>query len=228
MKAIVSLSGGMDSATVLAVATIEREVQTVGFCYGSKHNPYENRAALALATFYNVPFRLIDLSVIMANFRSDLLASGGDVPEGHYEEESMRRTVVPGRNIIFSSILAGIAMSEGAGEVWLGIHAGDHFIYPDCRPAFADAMDKAVVEGTGGLVRLQTPFLYDTKVGILRRGFALERPVPYQLTRTCYKAQELACGKCGSCRERLHAFQQIGRADPVEYEYRHPNPGEGK
>ena len=110
MKAIVSLSGGMDSATVLAECLDRgREVEAVGFCYGSKHNQYENQAARDLAEHYAVPFRLIDFSSVASHFQSALLKSGGDIPEGHYEEELMKRTVVPGRNLVFISILTTIS-----------------------------------------------------------------------------------------------------------------------
>lgn len=219
VKSIVSLSGGMDSATVLAVALDQgREVEAVGFTYGSKHNKYENEAARLLADCFDVPFRLIDLAGITSHLQSNLLKSGGEIPEGYYEAESMKQTVVPGRNLIFTSILAGIAWSIGAEEVWLGIHAGDHFIYPDCRPAFFTAMRDAVEQGTGKRVTLQAPFLHETKVEILQIGFNLE--LPYHLTRTCYKDQPVACGRCGACQERLTAFAALGADDPIEYESR--------
>ncbi len=217
MRAIVSLSGGMDSATVLAEAlAAEREVIAVGFCYGSKHNPFENEAARRLAVHYGLPFKLIDWTGVADGFKSNLLCSGGPIPEGHYQEATMSLTVVPARNLIFSSILAGLAWSVEAGEIWLGIHAGDHAIYPDCRPEFYRAMRAAVETGTDNRVTLIAPFLEVTKVEILRRGLGLG--VPYGLTRTCYKDQPRACGKCGACQERLEAFQRNGVKDPVEYE----------
>lgn len=223
MKAIVSFSGGMDSATLLAHvvnAHGKGVVLAVGFCYGSKHNRWENLSALQIAGHYGVPYRQIDLAGVMSNFKSDLLLTGGEVPEGHYEADSMRRTVVPGRNIIFASVLAGLAMSEGADSVYLGIHAGDHHIYPDCRPVFFHHMKHAILTGTEGQVNLHAPFLHLTKAGILKEGFALIDPVPYHLTRTCYKDQPVACGKCGSCQERLEAFRLIGQEDPIPYESR--------
>jgi len=228
MKAIVSLSGGMDSATVLAAALEEgRAAECVGFRYGSKHNPYENAAAAAVAAHYGAPYRLLDLSGVMAGFRSDLLAAGGPVPEGHYEAESMRRTVVPGRNTIFAAVLLGLAQSEGAGEVWLGVHAGDHHIYPDCRPEWVDRMGAVMSAASEGAVTCRAPFLHQTKEGILRYGQA--RAVPYRLTRTCYKDQPVACGRCGSCQERLAAFAALGAEDPLPYEARDLLPkGEGR
>ncbi len=219
-KAIVSLSGGMDSTTVLAHAVVQHhgDVAAVGFTYGSKHNQYENAAAERVAQHYGVPYKLIDLSSVMAGFKSDLMKSGGAIPEGHYEAASMSRTVVPGRNIIFASILAGIAWSEKAEQVWLGIHAGDHFIYPDCRPAFFEAMRKAVLAGTGDAATLVAPFLFASKADIVKSGLGLD--VPYKLTRTCYADQEMACGRCGSCQERLDAFAANKIEDPLAYESR--------
>jgi len=218
-RIILSLSGGMDSATLLGVALSEgNDVSAVGFTYGSKHNPYENKASQALAGFYHVPYELLDLSGVMAAFKSDLLRTGGEIPEGHYEEESMSRTVVPGRNLIFISVLAGVAWSKEATEVWVGIHSGDHAIYPDCRPAFYYSMDTALRRGTDERVVLKAPFLHENKTSIIKMGHAIG--VPYQLTRTCYKDQPIACGKCGSCQERLEAFKANGVEDPVEYESR--------
>ena len=223
MKAIVSLSGGLDSTTVLAAA-IESgaDVQAVIFRYGSKHNQFENQAAFDVAKHYRIPARLFDLSPIMKGFNSVLMRAGGEIPEGHYEAESMRQTVVPGRNTIFASILIGLAESEMANEVWLGIHAGDHHIYPDCRPEWLTAMNEVAQAATEGKVQFKAPFLYETKLGILRYG--VQRKVPYHLTRTCYKAQPVACGRCGSCNERREAFMLLGIKDPIEYEYHGPLP----
>ena len=217
MRIVMALSGGLDSTTVLAHLLAEgHEVECFGFYYESKHNPYENMSAVEVAKHYGVQYSLLDLSLIMGSFRSDLMKSGGDIPEGHYTDKSMSRTVVPGRNIIFLSILAGIAWSREAEAVAIGIHEGDHAIYPDCRSEFYKAMDTAIFLGTGGRVEIIAPFNRSDKAGIVSRGKGLH--VPYHLTRTCYKDQPLACGKCGSCVERLEAFQKNGLKDPVEYE----------
>ncbi len=219
MKAIISLSGGMDSATVLAEAISHgREPITVGFTYGSKHNVYENRKARQLANYYHIPFQIINLETTMESFKSNLFIGQGNIPEGHYEDESMKQTIVPGRNLIFISILAGLAESIEAEEVWLGIHAGDHAIYPDCRPDFFQAANLAVTRSTENKVVLRAPFLHKSKAEILKRGICLG--VPYELTRTCYKNQKLACGKCGSCIERLEAFQMMNIKDPIYYDER--------
>ena len=193
----------------------------MGFTYGSKHNKYENAAAEKIAAFYQVPYELIDLTGVMKHFKSNLLQSGGEIPEGHYEAESMRQTVVPGRNMIFTSILAGLAASNDANEIWLGVHAGDHFIYPDCRPEFIVYMEKTIrLAIDAPSLQIVTPFLTVTKKEILRRGLVCTPKVPYHLTRTCYKDQPIACGKCGSCQERLAAWEANGRTDPIEYESR--------
>lgn len=226
MKAVVSLSGGMDSATVLAYAVDQlgsSNVHAVGFIYGSKHNQYEQEAARKLADHYAVPYHLQDLTPVMGHFRSNLMKGMGEVPEGHYEEKSMSQTVVPSRNIIFASILSGHAWSlmdalDTKMQVWLGIHAGDHAIYPDCRPEFFYSMKSAILFGTDSRVELVAPFLKNNKTGIIREGLILQ--VPYEITRTCYKDQPIACGKCGSCQERLEAFKANGIEDPVEYESR--------
>jgi 7-cyano-7-deazaguanine synthase len=219
VKAIISLSGGMDSATVLACALEnKREVFAISFSYGSKHQAYENSASIQIARHYGVQHRFIDLCTVMTGFKSNLLKTGGNIPEGHYEADNMKLTIVPARNIIFASILAGIAVSEGAEEIWLGVHTGDHAIYPDCRPDFVRTMEEAIQIGTDSHIKLVTPFLYDNKKIILRYGMI--NKVPYHLTRTCYKAQPTACGKCGSCQERLAAFEQLGVEDPIDYESR--------
>ena len=216
-KCIVCLSGGMDSGTLLSYC-IEHygEVEAVGFIYGSKHNPYEQEAAKKLCIYYNIQFTQIDLSNISKYLNSNLLTSGEEIPEGYYESDNMKLTVVPGRNIIFISILAGIAQSRKAQMVAIGIHGGDHAIYPDCRPSFFQAMQKAIVEGTGDEVALLAPFLMENKTSIL--GWGIEHKVPYGLTRTCYKAQPLACGKCGACQERIEAFANHGIMDPILYD----------
>lgn len=217
--AVVALSGGLDSATVLALALSQKEKCCgVGFTYGSKHNRYENNAAEELASYYNIPFQLINIEGVIISESALLQNNNKDIPEGHYQSENMKQTIVPGRNLIFISILASYAEAIDANDIWLGIHAGDHFIYPDCRPEFFYAANNVVVESTEGKISLHAPFLDESKVYIIERG--LELGVPYNLTRTCYKNQPLACGKCGSCVERLEAFAAIDKTDPINYEER--------
>ena len=161
----------------------------------------------------------IDISGAFNEFKSNLLLSGDEIPEGHYEHESMTKTVVPGRNLILASIMAGLAESVGAGVVALGVHTGDHHIYPDCRPNFIAALYEVIRSSSDGKVIVQAPFLNLDKTEILKIGFTkVGVPVPYHLTRTCYKNQAASCGRCGSCTERLEAFANIGMKDHIEYE----------
>lgn len=216
-KAVIALSGGMDSATVLTHLLLEGyEVLPVWFDYGSKHNQYERDAVVSLTSFYGLSApHCIDLTGVMSAFKSNLLKSGGAIPEGHYNDASMSLTVVPARNMIFLSIMAGLAESWGANCIALGIHQGDHAIYPDCRQSFFAAMGSAVEEGTDGKVHVIAPFLGTDKTGIL--GYGLNHGTPYHLTRTCYKDQQYSCGKCGSCCERLESFRNLGATDPIQY-----------
>lgn len=215
-KVVMGLSGGLDSAALCAYyLDREFEVFPLIFYYGSKHNLMENMAAHQLCKHWGLTREVVDLSFIGNLFRSNLLVGQGEIPEGHYLEENMRQTVVPARNMIFLSILAGYAESLGADRIALGVHAGDHFIYPDCRPEFLTPMGLAIEAATDGKVVLETPFSHIDKTEILRRAVALK--VPLEMTRTCYKASTLACGKCGSCNERLEAFQKLGLEDPLEY-----------
>jgi len=219
MKALLSLSGGLDSATLLHYL-LERgkydEVVAVSFDYGSKHNPFEIEMAKQLSKYYGIAWNVIDLRGAMKGFKSNLMITGGDIPEGHYEDKSMSLTVVPCRNMIFTSLLAGLAQSLDIPCVYLGIHAGDHAIYPDCRPDFFYSMMNTIALATEHKVELCAPFLNKSKAKIVEIG--LELKVPYQLTRTCYKSQKDACGVCGSCIERLEAFHLNGAIDPIEYE----------
>jgi len=217
MKMVISLSGGLDSAVLLGrMKNIGYDVHCVTFDYGSKHGHYEIDAARKLAAWYSIPWQVIDVRGVFSGFASALLKTDERmIPEGHYEDSSMSQTVVPGRNMIFASILAGLAQSIGYDSVGLGIHAGDHAIYPDCRPAFYAGMGAAVSAATEQNIELYAPFLDMTKGEIVAEGGRYK--VPFRLTRTCYKDQPLPCGLCGSCTERLEAFAFAGLVDPVEY-----------
>jgi len=220
-KIVISVSGGMDSSTLLGLCLNKGwEVYPISFTYGSKHNKYENDACKKVCEYYgfkNVP--LINLDFMGQLFESNLLSKGGDIPEGHYTEKTMTDTVVPGRNLIFASIIAGYAESINANMIGLGVHAGDHSIYLDCRPDFINKLEAVIMSSSGNKIRVFTPFLHITKKDILEIGYNLDKfSVPYELTRTCYKDQEKSCGKCGSCVERLEAFKHIGVEDPIEYE----------
>jgi len=226
-KVVIGLSGGMDSATLLGHLLEQgAEVHCCTFYYGSKHGKWENRAAENIIDYYQnkrLPIfgYAFDLQAVFANLlsTSSLLNSGGDIPEGHYTDITMKSTVVPGRNMIFSSIMASLAESIGAQEVALGVHAGDHHIYPDCRPEFIGALDRAVYLSSDKTVEITTPFVNFTKLDILMAGKVhYKTEVPYHLTRTCYTDHEFSCGKCGSCVERLEAFSQYGMPDPITYQ----------
>lgn len=218
MRAVICLSGGMDSATLIPIAKEHyNSVEAIGFTYGSKHNKYENQAAANLADCYGIPFKLIDLAFMSDLVESNLLKTGGDIPEGHFEDLAMKATIVPGRNLIMASILTGYVQSRGGGRIYMGMHRGDRAIYPDCRIDFTHALQNTMLlSSDDSQVYLSTPFIGTDKVGILETGFRLG--VPYELTRTCYKDQPIACGKCGSCQERLYAFAMIDKVDPIEYE----------
>lgn len=224
-KAVIGLSGGMDSAVLLGILLEQGyEVHCCVFTYGSKHNKYENQAADSVIVYYqhfygdNVVSHFFDLTDTFSHIQSDLLLTGGEIPEGHYESESMKKTAVPGRNMIFASIMAGVAESIEAECIALGVHSGDHAIYPDCRHEFIKALDCAIYLSTDKSVQVVTPLVQDDKASILVKGYALKVEAPIHLTRTCYKDQEYACGKCGSCQERLEAFSIINKKDPVRYE----------
>ena len=226
---VLALSGGMDSTSLLGYL-LESGFKTVYCCrfwYGSKHNEYENRAGERVLEYYRerhpgvIPVAPMDLTEVMRSFDSALLRSSlEEIPEGHYAATNMKRTVVPCRNLIFASILAGFAESVDVRYIALGVHSGDHYIYPDCRPDFIESLAETIRQATENKVDLTVPFLYDDKESILRYGLFAKVPVPYHLTRTCYKQQEVSCGVCGSCTERLEAFERVGIRDPIEYEVR--------
>lgn len=219
MKVLCVLSGGMDSAVACAkmIESCGKEnVRAVTFNYGSKHNDRENTAAQLLAKNYGIDWLLVRLPFVDQHFKSDLLKSGGEVPDGHYEEISMKRTVVPFRNGIMLSIAAGLAESMECGAVVLGNHKGDHAIYPDCRSEFTEPMALAIEKGTWNGVRVYRPLENMTKAEIARLGSILG--VPFELTYSCYKGGEKHCGKCGTCIERREALELSGVPDPSQYD----------
>ena len=146
---------------------------------------------------------------------SSLNRDSWEVPEGHYTEESMKQTVVPNRNMIFLSVAAARAIAGGVQHLFYAAHAGDHAIYPDCRPVFVSAMETALHLCDWQDITLHAPYLHLSKADIVKIGINLG--VDYSLTWTCYRGEALACGRCGSCTERLEAFREAGVEDPVEY-----------
>ncbi|MBT1450937.1 7-cyano-7-deazaguanine synthase QueC [Glaciecola sp. XM2] len=214
-KIVVIYSGGMDSYTVLRQAALDGyEVYPVAFNYGQRHKK-ELDVAQAVCDKYGYPFQLVDVSSILPLLKGSALTDDIDVPEGHYAEASMQQTVVPNRNMIMLSMAVGYAVSIGAEAVYFGAHSGDHAIYPDCRTEFLDAMNSVCQIANYEAVDIRAPFIAQNKIDILRTGLALG--LDYGETWTCYKGLEKACGKCGSCQERLEAFELNGVKDPVAY-----------
>lgn len=223
MKVVVLCSGGMDSVAALHWARAEHDVRAaLSFDYGSKHNHREIPFAAEQARLLGVPHRTIPLDFIGQLFASDLLQSGGDIPEGHYAADNMKRTVVPFRNGIMLAAAAGFAESAEAEGLVIAAHTGDHTIYPDCREDFMAAMGDALRLGTYAGIRLLRPFIALTKGQIAAEGARLG--VDFARTWSCYKGGAIHCGKCGTCVERREAFQQAGLADPTEYESTPPLP----
>jgi len=194
----------------------------VSFDYGAKHNAREIPFAAEHARALGVRHEVIRLDFVDRLFSSALLQSGGEIPEGHYEAENMKQTVVPFRNAIMLSIACGFAESAGAGGLVIAAHGGDHAIYPDCREDFMRAMGDAMRLGTYAQVQLLRPFIALDKGGIAAEAARLK--VDLGRTWSCYKGGDLHCGKCGTCVERREAFAQAGLADPTVYASTAPLP----
>ena len=221
MNTLCVISGGMDSATLLHLALSQDEqAEAVSFDYGQRHRK-ELKYARELCDSLGVRHDVVDISAIRFHIGGSALTSDDiDVPEGHYESDNMKLTVVPNRNAIMLSIAFGIAVARGAERVGAAMHAGDHAVYPDCRPAFVEAfntMQGVAVEGHGHPdLHLWTPFIHKTKTEIAALGGTLQ--VDYSLTWSCYKGLDLHCGVCGTCYERREAFRDSGVVDPTLYQ----------
>lgn len=211
MKAIVVYSGGMDSTVALyeSIRAFE-EIKCITFNYGSKHNHMEYECALNLCNELEINLKRVDLPLDDL-LKSDLLKSGGEIPEGHYEDESMKKTVVPFRNGIMLSLAIAYAESLEFDRVILGNHAGDHAIYPDCRATFISAMNEAAAYGTYNNIRINSPFCGMTKrqIAILGQEFGID----WNKTWSCYKGGNIHCGVCGTCVERIEALQGFDKTD---------------
>ncbi|MFT4811210.1 MAG: 7-cyano-7-deazaguanine synthase [Paraglaciecola sp.] len=215
-KVVVIFSGGMDSFTVLNLAVKQGlEVFALSFNYGQKHKKELDYAAQACQEL-GVHHKIVDISAINQLIGGSSLTSDIEVAEGHYEEESMKSTVVPNRNMILLSMAVGYAVSIDANKVYYGAHSGDHAIYPDCRPEFVHKMNDVCAIANYEAVEIVTPYLDVSKTAILTAG--LKMGLDYNLSWTCYNGREKACGKCGACQERLEAFTENGVTDPLEYE----------
>ncbi len=212
---LIVLSGGMDSTTLL-YDYADRIALAVTFNYGSNHNAREIECARYHCSRLGIELVQVDMPFVGRLFESSLLSGADNIPEGDYDEENMRSTVVPFRNGIMLAVAAGIAESRGLGTLMMANHSGDHAIYPDCRPGFVDAMSRAVSEGTYEHIGIFAPYTNLTKTDIARRGAALG--VDYSHTYSCYKGGEKHCGRCGTCTERRQSFAQAGIPDPTVYE----------
>lgn len=216
MKTVVLLSGGMDSVTAFYQVKLEHEVvAALSFDYGSKHNACEIPFAKLHAGRAGIPHRTIDLNFMNECFASDLLKSGGEIPDGHYAQDNMKRTVVPFRNGIMLAVACGFAESVEAEALSIAAHSGDHAIYPDCREPFMRGMAAAMEEGTYARIRLLRPFIAMDKAAIARRG--IELGIDFSETWSCYKGGSAHCGTCGTCVERREAFLLAGITDPTIY-----------
>lgn len=212
---IIVLSGGLDSTTLLYEYK-DRIALALSFNYGSNHNERELYFARLHCDRLDIPHITIPLDFMHQYFHSSLLEGADAIPEGNYDDENMRSTVVPFRNGIMLAVAAGMAESRGLHCIMMANHAGDHAIYPDCRPAFVEAMNAAIQAGTYEGITLFTPYTNITKADIARRGKALG--IDYSETWSCYKGGEKHCGKCGTCTERREALREAGIEDHTEYE----------
>jgi 7-cyano-7-deazaguanine synthase len=233
----VVLSGGLDSSTLLHyvhdVLEPKADIHSISFDYGQKHKK-ELEYAQYQAEMCSVEHRLVDLSSItelLAASGTSLLDPNEEVPEGHYAAENMKSTVVPNRNMIMASIAAGWAIANGSHALYLGVHGGDHFIYPDCRPPFIAALNAAIVRGNAGFGQVaaynedpmlipdqfvKTPFIDKTKTDIA--SLAGNLMLEIDRTWSCYKGGDIHCGKCGTCVERIEALEQASVYDPTIYQ----------
>ena len=213
--AVIILSGGMDSCTMLNEYRDEIAM-AITFDYGSTQNHREQQYAVKQCQALGIKHLIIPLDFMHRYFKSALLESPDAIPEGNYDDENMKATVVPFRNGIMLAIACGIAESKGLQRVMIANHAGDHTIYPDCRKSFIDAMSMAMQHGTYEGIEVFAPYTSLSKTDIARHGKALG--VDYAMTYSCYKGGEKHCGKCGTCRERMEALREAGIPDPTPYE----------
>ncbi|NKB76751.1 MAG: 7-cyano-7-deazaguanine synthase QueC [Gammaproteobacteria bacterium] len=217
MKTLVVCSGGLDSVTLAYKIAKESPIDSlVSFDYGQRHTT-EIEYAKYCAEKLTVPHDIVDIRSIGRLLGGSALTDDVDVPDGHYEEESMRVTVVPNRNAIMLSIVFGVAAARACDAVAIAVHGGDHFIYPDCRPDFIESFQKMQNRALDGVhsVQLLAPFVNVDKAEIVRQG--AELGVPFIDTWSCYQGNELHCGRCGTCVERREAFSIAGLEDPTQY-----------
>jgi 7-cyano-7-deazaguanine synthase len=217
MKALVLFSGGLDSTVLATQLKAEgTETRLLSIDYGQRH-ARELKRAEQIAQSLELPhqvLRLPDLGPLLGG--SSLTDEKVELPEGHYAEESMKATVVPNRNMILLALAGGHALSIRFDTIAYAAHAGDHTIYPDCRPEFADAMETALGLADWEKLNLHRPFVHLSKTDLVKKGSELDAPL--HLTWSCYAGREIHCGKCGTCVERKEAFALAKIPDPTEYE----------
>lgn len=224
MKALVLLSGGIDSTTCLAVAVDKYgsdEVMALSVFYGQRHDR-EMRAAKDVAGYYKVKHVELDLAPIFNGADCSLLkTSNKEIPTESYAEQLSKTggkpvsTYVPFRNGLFLSTAASIALSNGCEEIYYGAHADDSAgnAYPDCSEEFNNAIRLAVYVGSGKQLTIKAPFINKAKADVVKKG--LELNAPYELTWSCYKGEKEPCGVCGTCIDRKLAFEKNGKEDPL-------------
>lgn len=214
-NALIVVSGGMDSTTMLYEYADEIAL-AVTFDYGANHGPKEIPLAQMHCKRLGIEHIVIKMDFMQRYFQSSLLSGAEAIPEGNYDDENMRSTVVPFRNGIMLAIACGLAESRGLKRLMIANHAGDHAIYPDCRPAFVEAMSQATQAGTYDGICIDAPYTNLTKGEIAARGKRLG--IDYSETWSCYKGGDKHCGKCGTCMERKEALAAAGIPDPTVYE----------
>lgn len=220
-KAVILLSGGLDSATVLAIARSElRQCHALSIVYGQRHE-VEMQAAKRIAKTFGVEEHVIE-NLDLRIFGASALTADIDVPKDAVGAPGIPITYVPARNTIFLALALGFAEARGAQEIWLGVNAVDFSGYPDCRPEFLDAFQQVILRGTRsgieqGEPRLVAPLISMSKADIIRKGLALG--VDYSMTHSCYDPSPdgLACGHCDSCLLRSRGFEEAGVPDPTHY-----------
>lgn len=214
-KVVLLLSGGIDSTTLLYHLIAQHaQVFCILFDYGQRHRR-ELSSAIRIADHCNVSYVHMGLYALRDILGKSVLTGYGEVPEGHYKEGNMQATVVPNRNMIMLSIAAGYAINIDSSIIAYAAHAGDHAIYPDCRREFVNALSSVLRVAHYTPVELYTPFIDMPKHAIVARGLHLR--VPYEDTWSCYVGSDVACGRCGTCVERLEAFSLAGAVDPIQY-----------
>lgn len=214
LKAVIILSGGVDSTTLLYKLLQDGwQVDALTFNYAQRHRK-EIDCASAIAARLAVPHRIVDLSGLAGLLGDSALLGKKEVPNCHYTEEAARITVVPNRNMIMLSVAAGYAEAHEIPEVYYAAHRNDSTIYPDCRAEFIEALRPAIRLATAWHpVQLQAPFAAMSKAEIVELG--LELGVPYEMTWSCYRGKERPCRSCPTCIEREEAFAVNGRIDPL-------------